>query len=115
MVPHHLVEPGDALHTLGQPASGQSFAVLVLDSTSWWASAQSTPTKIINLAPLHRRSLHEPEDSSSFLMDQCSRHDIPPAVRGDLTDQQGHDLTLGLKARPTQCSPVGGSVTSLTP
>ena len=30
-------------------------------------------------------------------MDQCSRHDIPPAVRGDLTSQQGHDLTLGLK------------------
>src|ERR1700689_4158510 len=66
-------------------------------NTSWWASAQSTPTKIIYLAPLHRRSLHEPEDSSSFLMDQCSRHDIPPAVRGDLTDRQGHDLTLGLK------------------
>ena len=34
-------------------------------------------------------------------MDQCSRHDIPPAVRGDLTDQQGHDLTVGLKALPT--------------
>ena len=31
-------------------------------------------------------------------MDQCSRHDIPPAVRGDLTDQQGHDLGLGLNA-----------------
>jgi hypothetical protein len=30
-------------------------------------------------------------------MDQCSRHDIPPAVRGDLTDQSGHDLTLGLE------------------
>jgi len=30
-------------------------------------------------------------------MDQCSGHDIPPAVRGDLTSQQGHDLTLGLK------------------
>src|ERR1019366_413619 len=67
-------------------------------NTSWWASAQSTPTKIINIAPLHRRSLPEPEGSSSFLMDQCSRHDIPPAVRGDLTDQQGHDLALGLKA-----------------
>src|ERR1700735_5552256 len=67
--------------------------------TSWWASAQSTPTKIICLSPLHRRSLSlSPEDSSSFLMDQCSRHDIPPAVRGDLTDQQGHDLTLELKA-----------------
>jgi hypothetical protein len=32
-------------------------------------------------------------------MDQCSRHDIPPAVRGDLTDQPGHDLDLGLEAR----------------
>jgi hypothetical protein len=31
-------------------------------------------------------------------MDQCSRHDIPPAVRGDLTDQQGHDLDVGLEA-----------------
>jgi hypothetical protein len=31
-------------------------------------------------------------------MDQCSRHDIPPAVRGDLTNQQGHDLNVGLKA-----------------
>jgi hypothetical protein len=30
-------------------------------------------------------------------MDQCSRHDIPPAVRGDLTDQQGHDLSLGFE------------------
>ena len=38
------------------------------------------------------------EDSSSFLMDQCSRHDIPPAIRGDLTDQQGHDLNVGLDA-----------------
>jgi hypothetical protein len=40
-----------------------------------------------------------PEDSSSFLMDKCSRHDIPPAVRGDLTDQQRHDLDVELKAR----------------
>jgi hypothetical protein len=40
-----------------------------------------------------------PEDSSSFLMDQCSRHDIPPAVRGDLTDQQGHDLVIELEAQ----------------
>jgi len=31
-------------------------------------------------------------------MDQCSRHDIPPAIRGDLTDQQGHDLTVELGA-----------------
>jgi hypothetical protein len=31
-------------------------------------------------------------------MDQCSRHDIPPAVNGNLTDQQGHDLAPELKA-----------------
>jgi hypothetical protein len=53
-----------------------------------------------HLAPLADPAMnHEPEDSSSSLMDQCSGHDIPPAVRGDLTSQQGHDLTLGLKAR----------------
>ena len=34
-------------------------------------------------------------------MDQCSRHDIPPAVRGDLTDQQGHNLELELEALAT--------------
>jgi hypothetical protein len=32
---------------------------------------------------------------------QCSRHDIPPAVRGDLTDQQGHNLELELEALAT--------------
>jgi len=31
-------------------------------------------------------------------MDQCSGHDIPPAVRGVLTDQQGHALQLELEA-----------------
>ena len=30
--------------------------------------------------------------------DQCPGHDIPPAVAGDLTSQQGHDLEAGLKA-----------------
>ncbi|HEY2302990.1 MAG TPA: hypothetical protein VGH66_13920 [Acidimicrobiales bacterium] len=31
-------------------------------------------------------------------MDQCSKHDIPPAVKGDLTHRQGHDLAVELKA-----------------
>jgi hypothetical protein len=35
-------------------------------------------------------------------MDQCSRHDIPPAVKGGLTDRQGHDLDVELKALETQ-------------
>ena len=29
-------------------------------------------------------------------MDQCSKHDIPPAIAGNLADQQGHDLRLEL-------------------
>ena len=40
----------------------------------------------------------EPEDTGSVLMVQCSRHDIPPAVEGDLTDRPGHDLDVGLEA-----------------
>jgi hypothetical protein len=57
---HQLAEPGDAIHAFGKLATGQPFAVLISTSTPWWAPAQSTPTKIINLAPLHQRSLHEP-------------------------------------------------------
>ena len=34
-------------------------------------------------------------------MDQCSKHDIPPAVNGNLTNQQGHDLGVELKALET--------------
>jgi hypothetical protein len=66
-----------------------------------------------HLAPIVDDTLFEPEDPSSYLMDQCSRHDIPPAVEGDLTDRQGHDLNVGLKPGSIQCSPVGGSVASL--
>lgn len=31
-------------------------------------------------------------------MVQCSRHVIPPAIQGPLTNQTAHDLALGLKA-----------------
>jgi hypothetical protein len=34
-------------------------------------------------------------------MDQCSGHDIPPAIAGDLASQQGHDLAVRHKARGT--------------
>jgi hypothetical protein len=46
------------------------------------------------------------------LMDQCSRHDIPPAVCL-LTGPAGHDLPLGLTALPGPVFPPGGSETSL--
>jgi hypothetical protein len=48
-------------------------------------------------------------------MVRCSRHDIPPAVEGDLTNRQGHGLSLELRAREiNQRSPISGSVDSLT-
>jgi hypothetical protein len=34
-----------------------------------------------------------PEESCGVLMDQCSGHDIPPAI-GLLADRKGHDLEL---------------------
>lgn len=48
----------------------------------------------------------------SDLIDQCSRHDIPPAVRL-LTKPTGHDLELGLIALADQVLPPAGSETSL--
>jgi hypothetical protein len=40
----------------------------------------------------------EPEATSSPLMVQCSRHVIPPAIKGLLTDRPAHDLEVGLDA-----------------
>jgi hypothetical protein len=45
-------------------------------------------------------------------MDQCSRHDIPPAVCL-LTSPAGHDLTVGFLAQVPRVLPPGGSDTSL--
>jgi hypothetical protein len=36
-----------------------------------------------------------PEESCGVLMDQCSGHDIPPAI-GLLADRKGHDLEVRL-------------------
>ena len=41
---------------------------------------------------------HEPKEKRGDLMNQCSRHDTPPAVIL-LTSLPGHDLTLELEAR----------------
>jgi hypothetical protein len=35
-------------------------------------------------------------------MVQCSRHVIPPAIKADLTDQQAHDLGVGLHVQRNQ-------------
>ena len=70
VVAHHLVEPGDALHPFGQPATGQTLAVRILDEHI-----------VVGFRPVHSNkdphprsspstvTPYEPEDSSSFLMD----------------------------------------------
>jgi len=35
-------------------------------------------------------------------MVQCSQHVIPPAITADLTDQQAHDLAVGLSVQLTE-------------
>jgi hypothetical protein len=92
-----LVETGDPVDALGQPASPEAPTLCVLNMHV-----------VVGLSPVHSDKDHltppingtsvEPEDPSSFLMVQCSRHDIPPAVEGDLTDRPGHDLDVGLEA-----------------
>ena len=46
---------------------------------SWWASAQSIPTKTIGTS-LVALADTEPKESSDELIEQCSRHNIPPVV-----------------------------------
>ena len=69
-----LADPG---HAVGDPAFGQHHAVLGHHADV-----------VMVLGPVHSHkehllllSLDEPEEMRSDLMDQCSRHDIPPAVR----------------------------------
>jgi hypothetical protein len=49
-------------------------------------------------------------------MDQCSRHDIPPAISVDLADRPGHALDIGLDALLTKVltgQRLGDSITSV--
>ena len=47
-------------------------------------------------------------------MVQCSQHVIPPAIQVNLTDQQAHDLDLGLNVQRfgvLTCRQLGTSLT----
>ena len=59
---------------------------------SWWASAQSTPTNITWSPPLVDCSEPGGQRRRPNGMDQCSWHDVPPALSVNLTDWLGHDL-----------------------
>jgi hypothetical protein len=83
------MEAGDALHPLRQAAPGETLAVLILDVHVVVGLSPVHPNKD-HLAPLGSTGTNtEPEDPSSHLMDQCSRHDIPPAVTGTSPTSRG--------------------------
>src|SRR5215469_14817184 len=71
--------------------------------TSWWASAQSTPTKI-TVSPLARRdrTIVSLEAASSPLNGSVLTARHPTSHHGNLTDQQAHALPIGLSAQRGQ-------------
>ena len=74
----------------GSRASAQALAVLVRHVHVVVGLGPVHPYED-HLAPLTRRTgtNTEPEDASSYLMDQCSRHDIPPAVTATSPTSRG--------------------------
>jgi hypothetical protein len=56
----------------------------------------------------------ESEKNLSDLMDQCSRHDIPPAIRSSRQPAGARSRSRGAILGNRQCSPAGDSKTSLT-
>ena len=75
------------------------------------------PNENRQIASLGRcgQTCSSPRAPGGNLMDQCSAARHPTSVTDDLTNRPGHDLALGIDqhARFKQCSPVGGSATSL--
>jgi hypothetical protein len=82
VVADQVMEAGDAFHTLRKTATPEAFAVLALHADV-----------VVGLSPVHPdkdhldpssfdQHQHEPEDPAASSQDQCSRHDIPPAVTG---------------------------------
>jgi hypothetical protein len=62
---------------------------------------------VVDLGPIHSNKNHvvtpfvvyEPRGDGGDLMDQCSKHDTPPAFSAVLTNRSGHVLRLELDAQ----------------
>ncbi len=102
----------------GNRARPSRFPSLSTISTSWWSSAQSSPTNSTSLPPAVGSTVDgSAEADHRDLMVKCSPtpqptsvpdtgHVIPSAVR-PAHDQRAHDLTLGLKAPVRRVRPAG--------
>ena len=86
-----LVEPGDAVHPFRQPGLAEPLADLVghvhiVVGLSPVHSYENHPVASRSSKPAPAVSL---KAASSPLMDQCSRHDIPPAITATSPTSRG--------------------------
>jgi len=96
-----LMEPGDPFRTFGQPATTQLAALLIFKVHIVVGLRPVHPGKDqFQVLPPAPECDSEPEDPGGPLIDQCSKHAIPPAIPGNLTTWQGHDLSLEFKTLP---------------
>jgi hypothetical protein len=96
MIGDHGVQPTDALHTVGNASPSQHMSMLIDHARI-----------MMRLSPIHTHEDHpaasfldghdELEETRGALMDQCSRHDIPPAVSLP-SGQPGPHLAVELEA-----------------
>jgi hypothetical protein len=106
---HHRVQADDTLHPLGHPSLGKDAALLVEHARV-----------VVRLGPIDAHEDHDsllprplsPEEVRGELMDQCSRHDIPPAVRPPRRPVGALSSRRALSLSSHQCSPAGGSGTA---
>jgi hypothetical protein len=125
MISHQGVHRGDPGHPLGQPPPHETLTVLIddLDIVMIFGPVVTDEQHRCSCSSRFGQHQHEPRcelrGDRDDLMDQCS-----PVTSGTtshqpcrpLTHRPGHDLDLGLSpigAWRVQCSPDGGSGTSL--
>jgi hypothetical protein len=96
------VELANPFHTLGDPSLSQYCSLLVQHADVVMRFRPIDSDKDHASPP--NENFGEPEETRVELIDQCSRHDIPPVVYL-LAGRWGHALVIGLEAQLTQCSP----------
>jgi hypothetical protein len=111
--PDELMELGQAFDAVGNSTFAEHLSGFVHHTDVMMVFSPVHTYKNHALSSSLVALLASPEEFSGDLMNQCSRHDTPTAV-SLLTDQSGHVLGIGLKARDQVVLPIGGSEISLT-
>jgi hypothetical protein len=92
-----LMERADPRQSLRQPPTRQRLASFVHQMHIVMIFCPVVPDEQHRVVSPSRVSVASRRATSGDLMNQCSRHDTPSALCAALTDQPGHDLTLGME------------------